>query len=111
MSADPMRGLLEISVDELDGLLGGAGVAVLDVREDWEWRRGHVPGAIHVPLAQLPNRLDELPGDKDLAVICEHGERSLVGAHFLRARGLKGAMSVSGGTAAWIRAGRPIERG
>ncbi len=100
----------EIDVDELDRLMAAGEVHVLDVREDWEWMRGHVGGAIHIPLGQLPQLMFKLPRDKPLAVICEHGNRSLVAAHFLGARGFKDAVSVEGGTVAWARSKRPLER-
>ncbi len=100
----------EIDVDELERRMAAGEVNVLDVREDWEWMRGHVGGAIHIPLGQLPELMFRLPTDKPLAIICEHGNRSLVAVHYLTARGLKGAVSVEGGTSAWIRSKRPLER-
>ena len=103
------RSTPEITVDELDQLKGGADVHVLDVRDDWEFRRGHVPGAVLVPLGQLAARAGELPRDKRILVICEHGNRSLAAAEYL-ARGGLDAVSVTGGTVAWARSGRPIER-
>ena len=100
----------EIDVDEFDDLLRAGSVRVLDVREDWEFRRGRVPGAQSIPLGQLPTRLAELPHDKPLAVICEHGNRSQSATDFLLARGFEGTVSVRGGTSAWARTQRPLER-
>jgi rhodanese-related sulfurtransferase len=100
----------EIGVEELDRRLAADEASLLDVREEWEFRRGHVAGARLIPLGQLPNRLAELPHDKPLAVICEHGNRSLVAAHFLLVSGFPGAVSVAGGTSAWIRSNRPTEK-
>ena len=100
----------EISVDELDGLLRTGSVRVLDVREDWEYRRGRVPGALSVPLGQLPGRAAELPRGKPLAVICEHGNRSLAATDYLLSQGFEGAASVRGGTTAWARTQRPLEK-
>jgi rhodanese-related sulfurtransferase len=65
---------------------------------------------MHVPLDQLPGLMWKLPRDKPLAVICEHGERSMVAAQYLAARGFEGVASVAGGTAAWARSGRMLER-
>ena len=101
----------EINVDELAKRLETAGARVLDVREDWEFRRGRVAGAISVPLAQLPGRIADLPRDKPFAVICEHGNRSLLATDFLLGHGFEGAASVRGGTTAWARTNRPLERG
>jgi rhodanese-related sulfurtransferase len=100
----------EIDVDELERRLSSDEVRLLDVREAWEFQRGHVAGAIHIPMGQLPARIGELPRDKPLTVICEHGNRSLVATHFLLAKGFPATVSVSGGTAAWIRSKRPVER-
>jgi rhodanese-related sulfurtransferase len=104
------RGTTEIDVDELAQRLDRDETHLVDVREDWEYRRGRVPGAIHVPLGQLPDRIRELPRDKPLLIICEHGNRSLVATHYLLARGFPGTVSVRGGTSAWVRSQRPLER-
>jgi rhodanese-related sulfurtransferase len=100
----------EIGVDDLDDLLRGGSVHVLDVREDWEFRRGRVPGATSVPLGQLPMRIGDLRRDKPYAVICESGSRSLTATDFLLSSGFGGALSVRGGTGAWARTHRPLER-
>lgn len=100
----------EIGVDELDALVGNASVRVLDVREDWEFRRGRVPGAVSIPLGQLSGRVVDLARDKPYAVICESGSRSRVATDFLLGQGFEGTVSVRGGTSAWARAGRPIEK-
>lgn len=100
----------EIDISELEARLEGSQVNVLDVREDWEFRRGRVPGALHIPLGQLPGRIAELPQDKPLAVICEHGNRSLIATHFLLVKGFPDTNSVKGGTNAWIRSRRPVEK-
>ena len=101
----------EIGVDELDELIRGGSVRLIDVREDWEYRRGRVPGAVSVPLGQLPQRIGELPQDKPYAVICESGSRSQAATDFLLNRGFERAVSVRGGTSAWACTNRPIERG
>jgi rhodanese-related sulfurtransferase len=103
-------GTPQIDVDELDRLLQQGSVRVLDVREDSEFKGGHVPGAIHVPAKRLPDRLDRLKRDKPYAVICQSGSRSRRAADFLIDRGLEGTVSVRGGTSAWARSGRPLVR-
>jgi rhodanese-related sulfurtransferase len=104
------RNTPEMSIDELDDRLSAGSVLVLDVREDWEYRRGRVPGAITLPLSQLVARASELSKEKPLAVICESGTRSLAATDFLLSQGFEGATSVRGGTGAWIRSNRPVER-
>ena len=104
------RNTPEIGVDELATLTRDADVRVVDVREEWEYRRGRVPGALNVPLSQLQVRVAELPRDKRLLVICESGSRSLAAAEFLLRNGFAQAASVRGGTSAWARANRSLER-
>jgi len=104
------RSTPEIGVDELADLVQSGSVRVLDVREDWEFRRGRVPGAVSVPLGRLTAQAAGLPRDKPLAVICESGSRSLAAADYLLGQGFEGAVSVRGGTGAWARARRPLER-
>ncbi len=83
---------------------------VLDVREPWEFRMGHVPGAVNVPLGQLGGRLDELDAEQPVAVICAHGNRSQSAAALLGQKGFKTVYNVLGGTAAWQSAGLEISR-
>ncbi len=98
----------EITVEELDDLRRDRAVRVLDVREDGEFRRGHLPDAIHVPLKQLPARAGKLPRNVRYAVICQSGSRSRSATDFLVAQGFEGAVSVRGGIGAWARGGRPL---
>ena len=100
----------EIGVDELDILIRSSTVRVLDVREDWEFRRGSVPGAVNVPLKKLPVRAPQLKHDKPYAVICESGSRSRGATDFLLGQGFDGAVSVKGGTSAWARTNRRLVR-
>jgi rhodanese-related sulfurtransferase len=86
------------------------GALVIDVRETFEYLAGHVPGALLVPLAELPRRLRELPTDRPVSVICATGNRSLAPADLLTAHGVD-AVSVAGGTSGWMRAGHPIVSG
>ena len=100
----------QIEVAELDALLQQGSIRVLDVREDSEFRSGHLPGAIHIPVKKLPDRLGKLKHDKPYAVICASGSRSRGATNLLLDEGFDGAVSVRGGTSAWARSGRPIIR-
>jgi thioredoxin 1 len=84
---------------------------VLDVREPVEYAAGHVPGAVNLPQADLADRLDELPRDRPLLLICQGGYRSQRAAQFLKQMGFEQVSSVAGGTAAWAEAGKPLGRG
>jgi len=83
---------------------------VIDVREPEEYAAGHVPGARLVPMGAIPEKLDELPTDVAVYVICASGNRSLSVAQQLAKHGID-AWSVAGGTGAWAEAGRPIVTG
>jgi rhodanese-related sulfurtransferase len=104
------RATPEISVEELDEFMRGDGVRLVDVREAWEYRRGRVPGALNIPLSQFAQRAADFPQNKRILVICESGNRSLAATDFLLMAGFEGAASVRGGTTAWARTGRPLER-
>lgn len=85
----------------------GPAARILDVREDYEWEAGHIPGALHIPLESIPERLNELDGEQDLQVICRSGGRSSRATAWLGANGYS-AVNVSGGMGAWREAGLPM---
>ena len=76
---------------------------LLDCRTDEEWSGGHIPGAIHIPLADLPSRANDLDPDKTIIVYCHHGQRSFNAALFLRGQDFLEVTSLSGGIDAWAR--------
>ncbi len=89
-----------------------AGAVVIDVRTDEEWAEGHVPGAVHVPLATLSPthpEIAKLPKDQPVYFICRSGGRSARAADQMASAGYK-AVNVEGGTMAWIDAGNPVEK-
>jgi rhodanese-related sulfurtransferase len=80
---------------------------LLDVREGDEWAQVHAPTATHVPMFEVPERLDVLPSGQPVAVICHVGGRSARVADWLRAQGYD-AHNVEGGMDAWQAAGLPV---
>jgi rhodanese-related sulfurtransferase len=76
-----------VTVHELKTALD-EGAVVIDVREPEEYAAGHVPGAALVPLATVPQRLDDLPGTRPLYVVCAVGGRSAQAVAFLAAHGV-----------------------
>ncbi|MDQ6753572.1 MAG: rhodanese-like domain-containing protein [Actinomycetota bacterium] len=80
---------------------------ILDVREDHEWDAGHIQGALHIPVDEIPDRLAELDPDQDLNVICRGGGRSSRVTAWLVARGYS-AVNVTGGMGAWQDAELPM---
>lgn len=106
----PQSTVPEVDVTEL-AELHAAGITLIDVREPDEYDEAHVPGAQLIPLATVPERLDEIAGDEGTVyVICAKGGRSLKAAEFYRANGID-AVNVAGGTGAWIQADRPTNAG
>ncbi|UTT62047.1 rhodanese-like domain-containing protein [Microcella humidisoli] len=93
----------EITVDQLV-LERERGATVIDVREVDEYIAAHVPGVRLVPLGTIPDALDALPRDETVYIICHSGARSLRAADFLNAQGFD-AVSVAGGTSAWVQRG------
>lgn len=81
----------------------GVAHAVLDVREPWEVGIAALPGALCVPMGEVPARVAELPGDVPLVVLCHHGARSMRVTAWLRSRGLATAINLGGGIDAWSR--------
>jgi rhodanese-related sulfurtransferase len=88
----------------LDRRAGGAEMTLLDVREDWETALAPVPADIvHIPMGQIPNRLNELDPQRETVVICRSGGRSLQVAQFLSAQGFASVSNLAGGILAWSR--------
>jgi rhodanese-related sulfurtransferase len=82
-------------------------VVVVDVREDDEWQAGHIDGARHIPLMQLPERLGELADATSVLCVCRVGARSARATMLLRHTGVD-AMNLHGGMNAWASAGKPM---
>jgi rhodanese-related sulfurtransferase len=99
----------EIDVAELARLRQGD-VPLIDVRQPEEWEEVRAPGAVLIPLADVAERIEEIPADDTVYVICKSGGRSAKAAELLRARGID-AVNVAGGTMAWVEAGHPVESG
>ena len=81
---------------------------LLDVREDDEWAAGHIDGATHIPMSGLMGRVDEVPKDREVVVVCKVGGRSAQVTAFLRQRGWDNVSNLDGGVAAWVQAGRTL---
>lgn len=82
------------------------GLLVLDVREPVEWQYGHIEGALHIPMSELPGRLDELP-DAQTLVVCKVGARSARVVSWLVQQG-RDAVNLDGGLLEWEAAGRAM---
>jgi rhodanese-related sulfurtransferase len=83
------------------------GALVVDVREPHEYAAGHVPGAVPMPLATVPDNLDRFRSDGPTYVICQSGGRSMRACEFAAGEGYD-VVNVAGGTGAWIAAGNDV---
>lgn len=85
-----------------------AGAMLLDIREYQEWMAGRIAGAIHVPMQDLPGRLDEVARDRRVVCICRSGNRSGQVTAWLVKQGYN-AVNMTGGMRAWAAEGLPFE--
>ena len=76
---------------------------LLDVREAWEVAISAFPDALHMPMREIPARLDELAPQRSIVCICHHGARSAQVAQFLEHRGFERVYNLAGGIDAWAR--------
>ena len=98
----PQMGVADLAT-QLDGHL------VLDVRDAAEWQAGHLPGARHIPLGRLQERLDEIPRDANLVVHCQGGSRSAIASSLLLASGYRRLANLTPGFSGWQSAGMPVD--
>ncbi|GAB4446523.1 MAG: hypothetical protein Kow0031_29160 [Anaerolineae bacterium] len=101
---------VNIDAQTVEQLRSRDDVVVLDVREDWEYAEGHVPGAVLLPLGQIPNRVSDIPTDKTVLVVCRSGNRSNQATQFLRQQGFENVHNMTGGMISWQQAGFDIEK-
>lgn len=97
-----------ISAKISDQILKGE-VALLDVRNDDEWATSHIPGAQHIGLGYLAERIGEVSTEKPVVVQCGSGGRSAIGASILQANGITSVLNLMGGIDDWLAKGLPIE--
>jgi rhodanese-related sulfurtransferase len=85
------------------------GAFILDVRSQEEWDQLHIANSILIPLDELQSRMNELPRDRDIVVVCLSGHRSKEGMTLLQQAGFSRASCMTGGLTAWKAAGYPLE--
>jgi rhodanese-related sulfurtransferase len=88
-----------------------AGAFILDVREPSEWNEAHITGATLIPLGELASRVNELPKDKEIVVVCRSGNRSAQARDLLLNDGFTQVTSMAGGLNQWKVAGYPTVSG
>lgn len=96
-----LGGAAQITPGEVQELLEkGESCVVLDVREEDEYSEGHVPGSVWIPLAELQQRMNELPKDQPIYALCHSGARSAMATRLLNAQGYQ-AKNIAGGIIKW----------
>jgi rhodanese-related sulfurtransferase len=108
---DEREPFYRIDVPEAKEMSGDADVAIIDVREPFEYQSGHLPGAVLIPVNSVFARREELPRDKKIMFVCAVGQRSALAAEMAAAAGLPAdhLYTLDGGTEAWRKAGEPVE--
>lgn len=98
----------EVNVDQAYQMYQQSNTFVVDVRTQEEWDEYHAPNTTLIPLDELPNRLSEIPKDKEILVVCRSGNRSQQGRDILLQAGFN-ATSMAGGLKEWYAKGFPVE--
>ncbi|HEX3319450.1 MAG TPA: rhodanese-like domain-containing protein [Terriglobales bacterium] len=94
----------EISVGQVNALKKrGETFTLLDVREPWEFEKASIEGSKHIPMGEVPVRVQELDPDEHIIVVCHHGMRSLSVTNWLRQQGFGKVQSMRGGIDGWAR--------
>jgi hydroxyacylglutathione hydrolase len=89
----------------------GSRLQIVDVRAPSEWKNGHVPGARHIFVPDLREKIDELDREKPTAVYCDSGYRASIGTSILKQEGFQCVCNIPGSWQAWKKAKFPIEGG
>jgi rhodanese-related sulfurtransferase len=99
----------EVSVDEYQSQFTGKH-QLIDVREPSEFKQGHLPGAVNIPLGQIASRTDDIAPDTPVVLVCASGNRSGMAARSLVKAGYGDVYNLKGGTISWMRKGLKIEK-
>jgi rhodanese-related sulfurtransferase len=102
--------MLSVHASALHRLQQQGGVQLVDVRSPAEFARGHVPGAVNIPLDRLSRAaLEGFDLARPIHLVCKSGARSLIALHKLHADGVQHLVNVAGGTDGWVGEGLPVE--
>lgn len=110
---NPNEPFTRITVEEAAAIMAKGNVQVVDVREPHEYNSGHVPGAAFIPINPVMGfiqRKDELSRDEPIIFVCGVGQRSALACEVAASLGLTDLYNLEGGTEAWIKSGRPVDK-
>jgi rhodanese-related sulfurtransferase len=96
-----------VNVQDAYALYQQNDVFVLDVREQFEWDEFHIPNTTLIPLGELAGRVNEVPKDAKIVVVCRSGNRSQEGRDILKQAGFENVTSMNGGVVSWRSTGYP----
>src|SRR5262245_61113421 len=99
----------QIDAEGVARRLAGGSAHVIDVRSTAEWQAGHIPGAHHIPLGELPRKVSTVPWQRPIIVHCQGGARSAIAASLLQVEGVSDVLNLVGGFNEWRAAGLPVE--
>ena len=99
-----------LSVDEVAQALSDKSVVIVDVREDYEYAAGHIPGAVLIPLGEITSRTDEIPSDVPVVLVCRSGNRSGQAYDALVKLGFDNVHNMLGGMNDWSASGYEVEK-
>jgi rhodanese-related sulfurtransferase len=107
-----LSGMKPVGPLEATQLCNRSDAVFLDIRDDGEYKTGHIPGAIHIPLKQLPERIAEIEKQRPKPVIayCRSGNRSNGAGGILRKHGFETVYNLAGGITAWQNANLPVAK-
>ena len=100
----------QVSVEQASAATAKTNAQFIDVRTVEEYKSGHAPGTVNMPLDALESELARLDPNKPVYVICQTGRRSQKGAELLNQKGFGEVYNVEGGTSAWTAANLPLEK-
>lgn len=106
-----LAGVQSLSASDYLGQWRSRTHTLIDVRSPGEYASQHAPDAVHIPLGQLNQSLDQIDRDAPVICICASGARSAMAAMALAKAGIKTVYNFSGGMAAWSAAGLPVRKG
>ncbi|RME96808.1 MAG: rhodanese-like domain-containing protein [Chloroflexi bacterium] len=101
---------VDINAQTVEQIRNRDDVVLIDVREDWEFAEGHIPGAQLIPLGTIPDSLNKIPKDKTVVAVCRSGNRSNQATQFLRENGFDNVHNMLGGMNSWSQAGYEVEK-
>ena len=100
----------DLTVSEVSQVIKEMDVAIIDVREEYEYNEGHIEGAALLPLGEIPDRIDEIPKDVPVILVCRSGNRSGQAYQYLTEQGFDNVHNMLGGMLDWAAYGYAIEK-